>query len=171
MQESCAGQHCKYTALLYYGQGARWVEQKVVQGMEELDEKLSMESITDWFVWMTLMGKQDVVEELVESMEDWCFLQHEGKQSWDHKMGHANLVEKVGRTEIGVATVSMVYKYSMIACESKEMEGQSFESYMQAMVVVMKLLQLLDLFDILLLSWVRRGNDLLNDSSHICQKL
>ena len=38
-------------------------------------------------------------------------------------MGHANLVDKLGRSEIGVATVSMVYDYSMIACESKEMEG------------------------------------------------
>jgi hypothetical protein len=45
-------------------------------------------------------------------------------------MGHANLVDKVGRSEIGVATVAMVYEYSMISCESKQMEGSSFESYM-----------------------------------------
>jgi hypothetical protein len=30
--------------------------------------------------------------------------------SWDYKMGHANLVDKVGRTEIGVSTVAMVYE-------------------------------------------------------------
>jgi hypothetical protein len=38
-------------------------------------------------------------------------------------MGHANLVDKVGRTEIGVVTVAMVYEYLMIAYESKEIEG------------------------------------------------
>ena len=68
----------------------------------------------------------------------------------------------------------MVEEYSMIAYESKEMEGYNFEPYMQAtvaMTVAMSWMQLPYLFDMFLSSLVRRDNDPWNDSSHICQKL
>ena len=68
----------------------------------------------------------------------------------------------------------MVEEYSMIEYESKENEGYSFEPYMQAtfsMGVGVSLLQLLDLFDIFLSSLVNRGNNMYNDSGHICHKL
>lgn len=42
-------------------------------GMEHFDD------VDDWFEWMTLIGKQDVVEELVENMENVFVLQDEGE--------------------------------------------------------------------------------------------
>ena len=40
--------------------------------MEHFDD------VVDWVEWMILMGKKDVVEEMVENMEDVFVLQDEG---------------------------------------------------------------------------------------------
>ena len=42
-------------------------------GMEHFDD------VVDWVGWMILIGKQDVVEELVENMEGVFLLQDEGE--------------------------------------------------------------------------------------------
>ena len=157
MQENFTVQHCKRTVLLYYRQGRGWVEHESMQSMEDFDENVDVQGVIDWFVWLIVMSKWDVVEKLVESMEDQIVLQHEGEQPCDHKMGHSILVDEVGRSYIDGTIDSMVQEYSMIDYENKEME--SFEPYKQAMVtmvVAMSLLQLLDLFDVLLSSLVRR---------------
>ena len=57
---------------------------------------------------MVLMGKQDIVEELVENMENVLVLQDEGEQSCNHKVNHAKLVEKIvgGYIEIDMAALT-----------------------------------------------------------------
>jgi len=49
------------------------VEQENVYRMEHFDD------VVDWVMWMVLMGKQDVVEELVKNMENMFVLQDEGE--------------------------------------------------------------------------------------------
>ena len=58
--------------------------------MEHFDD------VVDWFVWMLFMGKQDVVEELVNNMDAMFVLQDVGEYSCNHKMNHAKLVDKIG---------------------------------------------------------------------------
>ena len=63
-------------------------------------------------------------------MKDQLVLQHEGEWPYDCRMGHSNLMDEVGKSEIEGAKTAMVEEYSMIEYESKEMEGYNFEPYM-----------------------------------------
>ena len=51
---------------------------------KEFDEKIDVSDVDDWFVRLIL--KNQVV------------LQHEGEWPCDHKIGHFNLVDKVGKS-------------------------------------------------------------------------
>ena len=51
---------------------------------KEFDEKIDVVDIEDWLVRMI--------------MKDRFVLQHEGEWSCDHKIGHPNLVDKVGKS-------------------------------------------------------------------------
>ena len=64
--------------------------------MEPLDD------VVNCVEWMILIGKQGVVEEL----EDVFVLQDEGEQSYNHKMNHAKLVEKIGSGYIEIGNAS-----------------------------------------------------------------
>ena len=51
---------------------------------KELDEKIDVADVEDWFVRLIL--------------KDRVVLQHEGEGPCDHKIGHSNLVDKVGES-------------------------------------------------------------------------
>ena len=107
---------------------------------------------------MVLMGKKDIVEELVENMDNVLVLQDGGEQSCNHKVNHAKLVEKItgGYIEIDLATLT--HQYSIMDFASKKVERECFEPYLQAMIsVVLTLLQFPYLFDMLLPSQIRKS--------------
>ena len=54
-------------------------------------------SAIDWLVWLILLGKYDMVEKLVESVEEHVVLQFKREYPYDHKMCHKGFVNKVGR--------------------------------------------------------------------------
>ena len=117
--------------------------------MEPLDD------VVDYVEWMILMGKKDIVE----GLEDVFVLQDEGEQSYNHKMNHANLVDKIGSSYIEIGMASLTYEYSITNYAIKRMKKKCFEPYLQAMIsMVLTLLQLPHLFDMLLPSQIRKNN-------------
>ena len=76
---------------------------------KEFDENIDVTNVEDWLVRLIL--------------KDQVVLQHEGEWPCDHKIGHSNLLDRVGKSKIKDATTSMVEEDSMIEYESKEMEG------------------------------------------------
>ena len=51
---------------------------------KDFDEKIDVADVEDWFVRLIL--------------KDQVVLQHEGEWLCDHKIGHSNLVDKVGKS-------------------------------------------------------------------------
>ena len=97
---------------------------------------------------MISVGKQGVLEEL----EDVFVLQNEGEQSCNHKVNHANLVDKIGSGYIEIGMATLTYDYSIMDYASKRMERKCFEPYL------LTLLQLPYLFDMLLPNQIRKSD-------------
>ena len=96
-----------------------------------------LDDVVDCVEWMILMGKQDIVE----GLEDVFVLQNEGEYSYNHKMNHANLVDKIGSGYIEIGMTALTYEYSIMDYASKGMKRKCFEPYL------LTLLQLPHLFD------------------------
>ena len=92
--------------------------------MEDFDD------VADRVVWMILIGKKDVVEELKKNMDDMFVLQYVEYYSCNHKMNHAKLVDKIGDDYIQIDMVALTKEYSIMDYASKKMERKCFETYM-----------------------------------------
>ena len=147
-----AFQHCKHVVLVYYYEGVEWIEQEIVQGMEDFDD------VVDWVVWMLLICKKDVVEELENNMDDMFVQEYVEDYSCNHKMNHAKLVDKIGEGYIVIDMAALTQEYSIMDYASKKMEMKCFQTYMQAMVSMVSSLYILDLLDTLFSSQVRKRN-------------
>ena len=70
--------------------------------MEDFDD------VVDWVVWLILIDKQYVIENMVKNMDDVFVIQDVGEYPCNHKMNHAKLVDKIcgGYIEIDMAALT-----------------------------------------------------------------
>ena len=92
--------------------------------MEHFDD------VVDWVVWMVLIDKEDVVENLENNIDGVFVLQYLGDYPCNHKMNHAKLVGKIGGCYIEIDIAALTQEYSTMDYASKKMERKCFEPYM-----------------------------------------